>query len=435
MSKKGDATEEVEFGIVPPPGSPYEVAIALRNQYERIRALSFDGKAWREASTTDEEPPVLTPYEVKKRLYIALAYSAFKEVDESGEEKPHRWNPTRNRIADVMEALSVLSERAAEKPPKLVRLNDFLERKVNSSSFVIEGLLPRGGNVLFAAQAKAGKTTVIGNVIRSLVDGDPLFDHFPVHESRRIALLDFELSPSLLQSWLAEQGIQRTKRVSVLSLRGSARSFDILDDRTRAMWVERLVGFDMLVIDPVRPLLDGLGLNEWHEAGPLLQAIDALKREAGISEAIVVQHHGHGAERAAGDSRFLGWPDTVWNITRESNTDPRSFRFFSAYGRDVDVPRGLLSLYDERRLAFAVDAGEGAIRRKVDELVGWLRVNQGATASAIDDAGLPGINRNTRARIVKAAIEAGLVTTETVGKAIHHTAVEEGVTPLARPRS
>jgi hypothetical protein len=59
----------------------------------------------------------------------------------------------------------------------------------------------------------------------------------------------------------------------------------------------------------------------------------------------VVHHMGHAAERSRGDSRLLDWPDALWKIVRDKDDeddtgmdDPQGSRYFSAYGRDVDVP-------------------------------------------------------------------------------------------------
>src|SRR5690606_21317360 len=105
---------------------------------------------------------------------------------------------------------------------------------------------------------------------------------FPVNEKRRVMLLDFELSEATLQRWLREQGIKNVGAVSVLSLRGKARQFDILDDANRARIAEMIRGHDVLILDPLRPLADALGLNEHTEMGRLLEAFDTLKVEAEI---------------------------------------------------------------------------------------------------------------------------------------------------------
>jgi hypothetical protein len=106
-------------------------------------------------------------------------------------------------------------------------------------------------------------------------------------------------------------------------------------------------------VDCLRPVLDALGLDESRDAGRFLVAFDALLGEAGIGDACLLQHMGHGNERARGDSRLLDWPDAIWRVVRETEV-PNSPRYFTAYGRDVDVPEGRLG-YDPatRRLTYA----------------------------------------------------------------------------------
>jgi hypothetical protein len=180
-----------------------------------------------------------------------------------------------------------------------------------------------------------------------------------------------------------------------ISLRGKVSAFDITDDRVRAQWARRLrdAGCDFLIFDCLRPLLDALGLDENKDCGKVLVAFDALLDEAGVTDALVVHHMGHGQERARGDSRLLDWPDAIWSLVREDD-NPHSKRFFRAHGRDVDVAEGEIA-YDPatRRLTYqggsraqartnaalaavldvlgrdAADAGEGLSTRGIEQAV------------------------------------------------------------------
>ena len=197
----------------------------------------------------------------------------------------------------------------------------------------------------------------MGNLIRSLVDGDDFLGQFTIHGGpHKVCLIDDELSENQILDWLDEQGIKNQAAVvDVVTLRGQVSSFNIMDDRVRAVWAKRLrdLGVTVLVFDCLRPVLDALGLDENRDAGKFLVAFDALLKEAGISEAFVVHHMGHSNERARGDSRLQDWPDSIWRIVREDK-DPNSTRYFSAYGRDVDVAEGRLD-YDPtaRRYTYA----------------------------------------------------------------------------------
>jgi hypothetical protein len=56
---------------------------------------------------------------------------------------------------------------------------------------------------------------------------------------------------------------------------------------------------------------------------------------------MMIHHMGHTGDRARGDSSMLGWGDP-WRVNRKTPDDPGSERFFTAYGRDIDVPEGVL---------------------------------------------------------------------------------------------
>ncbi|MCU1698267.1 MAG: hypothetical protein JWR34_4330 [Mycobacterium sp.] len=247
--------------------------------------------------------------------------------------------------------------RPPVRPPDIKSLDTLLSEPDTPTRYRIDRLAPTDSRVMLSAQAKAGKTSVVGNVIRSLADGDPLFGRFAMRTlASGIVLIDDELSENTLRPWLRHQGIVNTGSIAdVVSLRGKVAAFNPLDDRRRSQWATRLrdLGCDYLILDCLRPVLDALGLDESHDAGTFLTAFDALLDEAGIADSLTVQHMGHANERARGDSRLQDWPDAIWRIMRETD-DPGSPRFFSAYGRDVDVHEGRLAFDPQtRRLTYA----------------------------------------------------------------------------------
>jgi hypothetical protein len=240
--------------------------------------------------------------------------------------------------------------------PALKSLTQLLAEPRTPIRYRVEGLAQERSRNLLSAQFKAGKTTMRDNLIRSLVDSEPFLGKFRVNTpARNAVVLDNELSQDMMLDWLDAQGIRNTDAVTPLSLRGHVGLFDPTDDRCRSEWARRLsdIGADHLTIDCLRPVLDSLGLDENRDAGKFLVAFDALLNEAGINDALVVQHMGHANERARGDSRLQDWPDAIWRLTRETD-DPSSARYFSAYGRDVNVPEGRLSFNPVlRRMTYA----------------------------------------------------------------------------------
>jgi hypothetical protein len=234
----------------------------------------------------------------------------------------------------------------------------------------IDDVAPVDARIMLSAQYKAGKSTLVGNLIRALVDGEPFLGHFTVNTTAdNVVLIDDEMSDNTLRSWLRAQNICNTDRVAdVITLRGNVTAFNLLDEQCFAAWVQRLhdVGCDYLILDCLRPILDCLGLDEHRDAGRFLVAFDALLTEAGIRDALLIQHMGDANERARGDSRLQDWPDAIWRLVREHD-DPASPRYFTAYGRDVNVAEGRLS-FDAatRRMTYA---GGSRHTVKVDETV------------------------------------------------------------------
>lgn len=233
--------------------------------------------------------------------------------------------------------------------PPILTLRERLARPQPPIEWRIEGWQPAGTRVLLAAQYKAGKTTLTGNLTRCLVDNQPWLGVANIQPvAGHVTILDFEMSERQLDSWLGDQGIERDDKVVVIPMRGKASGFDILDDTVRKEWASRLAGTEYLILDCLRPILDALGLDEHHEAGRFLTAFDALCDEAGIDDALVVHHMGHQGERSRGDSRLRDWPDVEWRLVREDD-NPASPRYISAYGRDVEQPEGRLEYHPDSR--------------------------------------------------------------------------------------
>ncbi|WP_156685622.1 ATP-binding protein [Mycobacterium sp. Marseille-P9652] len=254
--------------------------------------------------------------------------------------------------------------------PAFRSLAELLAEPDADAEYRIDRLAPAQGRVLLAAQYKAGKSTLVGNLLRSLADGDPFLGRFPVTtQTRRAVLIDDELAENTLRRWFRDQRITNADRVDVVTMRGHLGAFNIFNEDVRAEWAERLRGADYLILDCLRPVLDALGLDENHDAGRFLVAFDALLADSGIGEAVVVHHMGHSGERARGDSRLQDWPDAIWRLVREKDA-PDSPVYFTAYGRDVDVPEGRLDFdADTRRLTYTDGTRQARARRANEDEV------------------------------------------------------------------
>jgi hypothetical protein len=192
-------------------------------------------------------------------------------------------------------------------------------------------------------------------------------------------------------------------------LRGRVGSFDILDPQVRAEWAAdlRARNVDVVLFDCLRPVIDALNLSEDKDAGKVLDALDTLVDQAGVSELLVVHHTGHDGNRSRGDSRIRDWPDAEWRIRRDPRDD-HGRRTFSAFGRDVDVYEGGLT-YDPSSRHLTYTAGKGLIPSAVDSAL------PRALKAMNDEPGITGYRLRQKFK------ESGLsekTATEAAGKAV-----------------
>ncbi|WP_150237110.1 AAA family ATPase [Nocardiopsis quinghaiensis] len=274
--------------------------------------------------------------------------------------------------------------------PPITPLDEFLSVEDEPEEYLVQDFWPVSGNALLAAQYKAGKTTMMGNVVRALADGTPFLDKYHVRQpSGRVVLLDVELSERMARRWLRDQGIKNPQNAAIVSLRGRVSSFDVTDADTRAHWADALrhLGASVVILDCLGPILSMMGIDEnGTEVRRFLTAFNELLGESGATEGMIVHHMGHEQERPRGTSVLRDWPDSEWKLVRSG--DERSPRFLSAYGRDVDVRETEL-IYDHESRNLTVGVGSrGDAKRDaaLADIVGFLRANPGSSGNAIETA-------------------------------------------------
>lgn len=303
-------------------------------------------------------------------------------------------------------------------PPPVKSLTQLLAEPDDPVTYRIDRVLLKGGNTMLAAPFKAGKTSLVGNLTRCLVDGDPFLGMFPVNEpAKAVVIADIELSPNTSRRWLRDSQTRNTDAVAdVVSLRGAVSSFNLMDDDCRRFWSTRLrdLGCDYFILDCLRPVLDAIGLDENRDVGRFLVAFDRMLADAGVSDCLIVQHMGHNNERGRGDSRQLDWPDATWTVVRETDKLD-SPRYFSAFGRDVNVPEGRLEFNPANRHQTyrAGSRGEAKAERALPAVVTVLAGSEGMSGRAVEEAATAGGHKRDAIRTaLKKAVEMELVSVE-----------------------
>jgi hypothetical protein len=309
--------------------------------------------------------------------------------------------------------------------PAPTPLTTLLDEEDEDVQWRIEGVWPRGGHILLAAGAKSGKTTTIGNVVRSLADGDRLFRVYPVEPVTEgtIAILDYEMPRRTVKRWLRDQGIRNQERLVIWTERGLAERFDLREADLQKMWAEqlRIAEARIWIIDCLSPVLSSLGIEENSntEVGKFLGGLTATAEAGGVEEVLLVHHMGHGPERSRGASRLIGWADANWKIVRardekNPNAEPEADapRFFAANGRDVEVREGRLLFDPATRHLTYVEGGRAKSEsdQAMARLLVYVRDNPGQSSDAVvAKLQSQGVGRNDARKAVDSAKTKGYV--------------------------
>lgn len=323
----------------------------------------------------------------------------------------------------------VINERAKEKlatlkaanavPLTAHTLSQFLNQPDEEQNYRIDELWPAEGRILLAAAAKTGKTTLVAaNLIPSLVDGTPFLGQFtPTPTEGRVALFNMEVGPRTLRRWMRDAGIRNTDNVIVANLRGAASSLQLNSDagRQRTARFLRDHGTEIVILDPLAPLLASLGLDENSNAdvAQFFAWWSETLALADVTDDVVVHHTGHAGERSRGASRLLDEPDAIWTLTKSKDTEPTEDnpygsigpRYLGAYGRDVEMQARRLDFHhDDRSLTItdeiqgaAVSPAQYAQRLERSIMAALDEAGDGLTASAmVKKYKVPGREENVR---------------------------------------
>lgn len=297
------------------------------------------------------------------------------------------------------------------------------------NKFTVAELHLAGGNTLLTSAFKAGKTTTLLNLARSLADDEPFLGKYEVALEGRIAVLNYELAPHTFREWALDIGIKNTDRLAPsLHLRGATLPFWLPDVMEEVIaWLRREeVGF--LIVDPAARAQRGLVESENDNVGlaAFTDALDALKREAGVPDLLLSTHMGRerfeeGQERSRGATRLEDWMDVGWYLTAEGGRDgPRALR---AMGRDVDLEAIDLNYRSADRRLTAT--GQTRHQRREDEgaqqVVDALALaGDGVSTEHLKQA-IKGSN-SRRSAFVQVALEQGLMERRYADGAVHDEA-------------
>jgi hypothetical protein len=279
------------------------------------------------------------------------------------------FDPEREKkIADLVEQLenhaeakARLSARGFVFPPYFHSMAEELAAERVPLDYTIDGLHPRGGNTLFVAQFKAGKTTLELNIAKALCDEVPLFGRIAVRPTagKRVAFWNYELPWNMFDEWLDAMEFEHPLRIKALHLRGHRVPF--LDHHVQneiiAYLQEENIGFWFL--DGASKIMSHSGIESENDnlgIDRILDAIDYMKAEAGVEDVIVAGHWGRarmeeGEEHIRVATRWDDWADARWSLTRDGD-GTRSFQALDVRGAEPE-PAFTLSFDNDTKALMA----------------------------------------------------------------------------------
>jgi len=195
--------------------------------------------------------------------------------------------------------------------------------KAEPVSWLITELLPRGMLALLSGRDKRGKTLLGMEMVRAVLRGEALFDHFP-SVSGPVAAFLLDDPESLTRGRLEQLGLLQDSRLHV----STARRADLSDPLALLRDVER----DIVRVGAIFALLDALYLfvpasheaaNDQARMGPVMAALDGIPDRTGAT-VLVIAHDNKSGQDVAGSHVIRARAKVIMRLVlpRDAEEDP-----------------------------------------------------------------------------------------------------------------
>lgn len=285
------------------------------------------------------------------------------------------------RVAQTLRVREEIAYRKAleeatmtELPSKSVAAQ--LEEEYTEPVYRIEGLHIVGNFTTITATYKCGKSTLMLNLMRSLIDGVPFLGQKVLPVERNVAYWNLEIEQNQFLQWASDTGLKDKSRVFPLHLRGVP--FPLYHPE----FEKRVVGWlqeneiDALIIDPGYLLLPGwpsVGNGGIENNNDLIAVVatrlQEIKKAGGVSDMFIPLHTGHNASggdgmHARGGSVWGGYPDHLWTMWKKRLIEGEDeIRHFRATGRSPDFDTVLLA-YDKATRLYTPESSLEAVQNR-----------------------------------------------------------------------
>lgn len=344
------------------------------------------------------------------------------------------------RIAQTMRIREEIALRKAQEQVDLYELSDLsmaeeLKLEYTPPVYRIDGLHVQGNFTTLTATYKCGKSTMMLNLVRSLVDGVPFLGKQVRPLSGNLGYLNLELGKDTFREWFSATGTQHMEKVYTQHLRGVPFPLWHPEFAKKVVaWLKRHE-IEALILDPAAELLPGWpgserGVENNNDLiATVCKTLLEVKEAGGVTDLFVVLHTGHNAKggddmHARGASFWGGKPDHLWYMWSKQldPTDKDPTRHFRAEGRSPSFPTKLLSYDTNTRLYTPEDSLEAVQARGRAKAValGLLKLGGQAGKAELRKA-TKGLSNEAFPAAVEAACELGYILVDRSSKVHIHT--------------
>lgn len=247
-------------------------------------------------------------------------------------------------------------ERIDDLPDPSRSIREDLLIPIENPVYAIERMAPYGANILLAALRKTGKTVLMLNLAKALVDDEPFLGYPLRPVEGNVVYFNYELTEQMFNRWVKDIGLKNTQKLKVIHRRGKGLPFWLPQVKQKVVsWINR-AGGEVALIDPAAKAARGLvrDLNARPQVDEFTFVLDEIKEQTDLVELYMSIHMGWDSgpeddERSLGSEAWEAWPDAVWYYTRGKGAD-KGTRFLRAEGRDVDEPTVKLEWDPETRV-------------------------------------------------------------------------------------
>ena len=256
----------------------------------------------------------------------------------------------------------------------------------------IAGVLPGRGGAVLIAQAGAGKTTMLANLARDLLEGTPFLGERPVRQvGGRVALMSYEMDAAEVIDWCASAGVDLTRLV-VLDLRDVPNP--LRDPFEREILAKALdaLEVEVVMVDTFGRAFTGESQDSAADVTAWFAMLNEFTRtQVRAKEWIVAAHAGWTDGRGRGSSALHDAPDAVLIYKRDRDTDVRSLRVDKFRGRDP-MPEVTVTM-DSDTLRLSSQAATPKSQTYANAVMAYVADNPGCSGRDVRDE-VPGSSKS-----------------------------------------